>query len=64
MMENAQTLRIISPQGTSLYLHDVVNYHFITDEEYWLIKKANGNRVYVHKSEVGVIGFDEDIKSK
>lgn len=62
MMDKPQTLRIISPQGASLYLYNVVNYQLITDEEYWMIKKANGNHIFVHKSEVGVIGYDEDLK--
>jgi hypothetical protein len=61
-MDKPQTLRIISSQGTSLYLYNVVNYQFISSEEYWMIKKANGNHIFVHKSEVGVIGFDEDLK--
>lgn len=62
MDNKPQTLRIISPQGTSLYLHNVVSYQLITDEEYWIVKKANGNYIFVLKSEVGVIGFDEDLK--
>lgn len=62
MDNKPQTLRIISPQGTSLYLYNVVSYQLITDEEYWMIKKVNGNYIYVHKSEVGVIGYDEDLK--
>ena len=61
-MDKTQTLRIISPQGTSLYLYNVVSYQLIADEEYWTIKKVNGNNIYVHKSEVGVIGYDEDLK--
>lgn len=61
-MNKPQTLRIISAQGTSLYLYNVVSYQFITNKEYWMIKKANGNYIYVHKSEVGVIGFDEDLR--
>ena len=61
-MNKPQTLRIISAQGTSLYLYNVVRYQFITNKEYWMIKKANGNYIYVHKSEVGVIGFDEDLR--
>lgn len=62
MMDKPQTLRIILPQGTSLYLHNVVSYQLITDEEYWMIKKVNGNYIFVLKSEVGVIGYDEDLK--
>lgn len=33
-MDKPQTLRIISPQGASLYLYNVVGYQLITDEEY------------------------------
>lgn len=61
-MDKPQTLRIISPQGTSLYLYDVVNFRLPHDVDYWIIEKSNGNHVFVSAEEVGVIGYDADIR--
>lgn len=56
-----QTLRIITPNGNSLYLYDVVKFSLNNNEDYWIIQRSNNNYVFVHKSEVGVIGYNDDI---
>ena len=52
-----QTLRIIAPNGNSLYIYDVVEFKLRKSDDYWIIQY-----IFVHKSEVGVIGYDEDLK--
>lgn len=56
-----QTLRIIAPNGNSLYIHDTVEFKLRNNDDYWIIQKSNAQYVFVHKSEVGVIGYKDDI---
>lgn len=56
-----QTLRIIAPNGNSLYIHDVVEFKLRNNDDYWVIQKSNAQYVFIHKSEVGVIGYKCDI---
>lgn len=57
-----QTLRIIAPNGNSLYIYDVVEFKLRNSDDYWIIQRSNTQHIFVHKSEVGVIGYDEDLK--
>lgn len=57
-----QTLRIIAPNGSSLYIYDVVEFKLRNSDDYWIIQRSNAQYIFVHKSKVGVIGYDEDLK--
>jgi len=57
-----QTLRIITPNGNSLYIYDVVEFKLRNSDDYWIIQRSNTQYIFVHKSKVGVIGYDEDLK--
>lgn len=61
-IDKPQTLQIIAPNGNSLYIHDVVEFKLRNSDDYWIIQRSNAQYVFVHKSEVGIIGYKDDIR--
>lgn len=62
MVSTPKTLKIITKNGSSLFLYDVVEFRLPHDEDYWIIERSNSSHVFVRAEEVMAIGFDEDLR--
>lgn len=62
MLSTPKTLKIITKNGSSLFLYDVVEFRLPHNEDYWIIERSNSNHVFIRAEEVMAIGFDEDLK--